>query len=169
MGRGRYSPDLIRQAAQRLYDRRRGGYVEPGRFRDPSGRAIRHTARRFAFGEEQLRRVNRAERMKLMEEAKPKSGRFRADAASADIVSQAVQRVIQHPESFFQDLPAYRALLNREAESGKLTSVQLKANRAMLSRSMRRSTPATPRQWSRPRTPSSSSTARSSSSSRSAG
>lgn len=138
MGRGRYSPDLIRQAAQRVYDARRGRYIEPrGGLKgllglDPATRALRHTARRFAYGQEQARRVNRANRQKLMRDIAPK-GRFgRIDRASAGVVAQAVQRVAQKPEKFFDDLPAYRTQLEQSYRSGELTKVQQKANRAMV-------------------------------------
>lgn len=138
MGRGRYSPDLIRQAAQRVYDARRGRYIEPrGGLKgllglDPATRALRHTARRFAYGQEQARRVNRANRQKLMRDIAPKGRLGRIDRASAGVVAQAVQRVAQKPEKFFDDLPAYRTQLEQSYRSGELTKVQQKANRAMV-------------------------------------
>ncbi len=132
MGRGRYSPDLLRQLAQRVHDKRRGPYVEPHRFRNPVNKALVHTARRFVFGEEQLRRVNRHERMKLMHDARPKSSRFKTDNASANVVAQAVQRVAQKPETFATDLRKYRAGLEAEHNSGQLTPPEQASNRAML-------------------------------------
>jgi len=137
MGRGRYSPDLLRQGIQRLYDMRRGEHIQPGGLKsavglDPTTRALKHMARRFAYGEEQLRRLNREERAKLMRDAQPRSSRLRVDKASAGVVSQAVQRIIQRPESFVEDLRLYRAGLEAESRSGSLTAVQQKANRAMV-------------------------------------
>ncbi|MFL5900346.1 MAG: hypothetical protein ACJ75S_04035 [Solirubrobacterales bacterium] len=124
----RYSPDLIRQLAQRAHEAAQGH-----RGRDPfvvnergAKGLLRQAVDRFVFEQEQLRRGHRADATKAVEAAKPKGG------ASADVVSLAVQRIIRHPETFDADLRAYRVQLEQAYKSGELTPSEAKANRALV-------------------------------------
>lgn len=151
-GRGRYSPDLLRQFAQRLYDQRRRSQskAQPGEptliepkggakaffGRDPVNRALVHSGRRFAYGEEQARRVTRGERLQSMNENKPHRG--------AELVATAAQRLAQKPDTFAADLPKYKAVLDAEFQYGGLTKAQAKMNRALakqLEKGMNRNDP----------------------------
>lgn len=129
LGREHYSPDLLRQAAQRLYDRRRGPHATPKQAERVMRRDLPD---RYAFEREQIRRVNRQEIVKAMQAAAPKKGRFKIDKASADVVSLAVQRIIRSPETFYEDLRGYRGQLEQAAKSGELTRSELSANRALV-------------------------------------
>lgn len=134
LGRGRYSPDLIRQTAQRLYDARRrrktgGDFATP---RQAQRLVSKDLPDRYAYEREQLRRLGRQETVQAMHEARPKSSRFKTDKASADVVSLAVQRIIRHPETFHEDLRTYRAQLDKAAKSGELTKLEAQTNKATL-------------------------------------
>lgn len=124
----RYSPDLIRQLAQRLHEvvQGRGGHDPFVVGERRAKRLLRQGVDRFVFEREQVRRGHRSEATKAVEEAKPRGG------ASAGVVSLAVQRIIRHPETFHEDLRAYRAQLEGAYKSGELTPSEAKANRALV-------------------------------------
>lgn len=132
-GGARYSPDLLRQAVQRAADRRRvakrgGHYAKPSE----SERALKSLSDRYAYERQQVQRVHRFQNTHGMYEARPKSGRFKTDHASAGVVSLAVQRIIRDPSTFHEDLRTYRAQLEEIYKSGKLSRSEEAANRELV-------------------------------------
>jgi hypothetical protein len=106
----RYSPDLIRQALQRGFDRTRGGQrIRPDTLR---GRhALKEAANRFESGQEAIRKGHIHEDMQALKKTLPKKWGH-IDRKSAEVVNLAVERIIRHPETFAQDLPKYKAMLD---------------------------------------------------------
>jgi hypothetical protein len=134
LGRGRYSPDLIRQSMQRAYDKRRvettGG---PYATKKQAERIVRRDIPdRYAFEREQVRRLDRERIVKAMQGAEPRKNRFKIDKASADVVSLAVQKIIRTPETFYDDLRTYRSQLQDAAKSGEMTKNELAANNKLV-------------------------------------
>lgn len=132
-GGARYSPDLLRQLIQRGADRRRTG-KRGGQYASPAEaeRALKSYADRYAYERQQLQRVHRFENTHDVYGARPKSGRFRTDKASAGVVSLAVQKIIRSPETFGEDLRTYRGQLERVYKEGELTKGEKASNRALV-------------------------------------
>lgn len=134
----RYSRDLLRQAAQRGFDRTRAGReVRADTFR--GRRKLKEAANRFGSGEEAIRREHAREDLQQLKKILPKKGLTRRlDRASADVVNFAVERLIQNPNTFFDDLPMYKEMIEAAAKerlpNGKpaLDREQLRANRQLL-------------------------------------
>jgi hypothetical protein len=142
--RGNYSRDLFRQGIQRAQDRRSGNVIntEGGR----RGRAkFEHRAtdstRRFVSDRNKIQKQNRRGVEKTIKEIAPQVGRGplkKLDTATANIVVHAIERIVQHPETFAEDLPKYRQQIDEVAHQtgpdGKLMldKGQLKANREMV-------------------------------------
>jgi hypothetical protein len=133
--RGPYSKDLFRQGAQRWSDRRSGNVIRPGTRRgDKQFKqvVVKDASVRFqakARADEQLHKL---QAVKLLHKARPTKGRLmfkRTDNASADVLSHAIERTIQHPESFYTDLQGYKAKLDAVYATGKLDAAQAAANR----------------------------------------
>jgi hypothetical protein len=132
----KYSRDLLRQGVQRLYDRRTGSKV------DLSTRRGRAKAEKIAgeMGDwlvtkgEQTRRLHQQQDARGLRKALPKQyGRF-LDRTTGEIVPEVVQRLVRSPETFMQDLPKIRSILNEAYQSGRLDKVEAKQNRAAVRR-----------------------------------
>ena len=132
----RYSRDLLRQGLQRAYDRTQAGReVRPDTFR---GRHyLKEDQNRFAAGEEAIRREHARQDLSALKKALPKKyGRL--DRASGDVVNFAIERILQNPATFYEDLPFYKEMIESAArELGpngkpKLDRTQMAANRALV-------------------------------------
>jgi len=137
-----YSRDLLRQLAQRAYDRTPAGQrVRPDTFR---GRHyLKEASNRFSAGQEAIRREHARQDIQALKAVLPKKGGWkglgsRLDRKSAEIVNLAVERILQHPETFHKDLADYKDLLEAAAKEtrpdGKprLNKRELAANRQLV-------------------------------------
>ena len=133
-----YSRDLFRQMGQRAYDRSPMGLrVRPDTFR---GRHYqKEAANRFGSGQEAIRREHARQDIQALKGILPKKGLVkRLDRKSAEVVNLAVERIIQKPESFFNDLSDYKDMLEAAAketlDNGKprLNKRELAANRELV-------------------------------------
>lgn len=132
----RYSRDAVRQVFQRGFDRTRAGRrINPDTHR---GRHyLKEAANRFESGEEAIRKAHIHQDMKALKKTLPKKW-GRIDRKSAEVVNLAVERIIRHPETFSEDIPKYREMLEVAAKQlgpdGKpaLDRYQLANNKALL-------------------------------------
>lgn len=156
-----YSPDLIRQALQRLADKRSGNEIRPNTgiklpFLERSGNrkfrraVVRDAGDRFNANAQDIQRLGRQQAEEVANTLLPRKkgmGRLKAvapklslDKASADVVVHAIERIIQHPETFHADLEHRLRELNQIAEekwlngTHVLDKAELEANRAMAKR-----------------------------------
>lgn len=124
-----YSRDLIRQGIQRAVDKASGNQVRPDTLR---GRHIlKEAANRWESGQEAIRKsYNHRDLVALKKSLPHKWGRL--DRKSAEVVNLAVERIIQHPETFNQDLPLYQQMLEDAAKQKRPDGTPLldKAQRA---------------------------------------
>jgi hypothetical protein len=139
-----YSRDLIRQGVQRLADRRSGNQIDMTTLRGKRRfeKIAREAADRYQANAEERRRLHRTEALKAASDLLPRKrtlGIFkRLDKASANVVSHAIERIAQHPETFHADLIDYKAKLEKAAAeklpdgTPALDKAQLKANREMV-------------------------------------
>lgn len=136
----RYSPDLIRQLAQRSFDRTQFGQrVKPSTFR--ARRIQKEASTRFGSNAEARRRQMNHELDKGLADLLPRRGpvvhfkgrdRGKLDRRGSEIVSLAVERLIQHPATFHEDLPMYRHLIEDAAKERGLGPEQLRRHNALL-------------------------------------
>ncbi|MGH2973891.1 MAG: hypothetical protein ACRDLL_03355 [Solirubrobacterales bacterium] len=147
-----YSRDLLRQFAQRAYDRRTGNVIRPGtgsRFTSTLERrgdylfrrhVIRDAGDRFNANAQDAQRLGRQQSYKTAVDLLPRKkvlGVFnKLDRASADVVVHAIERIARHPETFHEDLHHYLDQLNavaREESGGQpvLDRAEMAANRTM--------------------------------------
>ena len=147
-----YSRDLIRQAAQRAYDRKSGNVIRPGtgsrltptleRRGDYLFRkhVVRDAGDRFNANAQDAQRLGRQQSYKTAADLLPRKkvlGVFKKlDRASADVVVHAIERVVRHPETFHQDLQHYLDQLEAVANDtvgGQpvLDRAEMAANRSM--------------------------------------
>lgn len=131
-----YSRDAVRQALQRAYDKTSRGSEARADTRR-GAHLLKEAANRLTSGQEAVRREHAHQDMKALKKSLPKKfGRL--DRHSAEVVNLAVERIIQHPDTFNKDLSDYRELLlkAREArtEDGKpaLDQREMKANRELV-------------------------------------
>jgi hypothetical protein len=132
-----YSRDLIRQGAQRAFDKTPAGReIAPDTFR---GRhTLKEAQNRFASNEEAVRRDHARQDLKALAKTLPKKKFGRLDRKSADVVNFAVERIIQNPGTFHEDLPLYRDLIEGAAKElrpdGKpaLDKAQMASNKALI-------------------------------------
>lgn len=130
-----YSRDALRQAAQRLYDRRRGNEITPGSQR--AAHYEKQAANRFSTDQETTRRQHAREQIEALQEILPKKwlGGRKLDRKSAEAVPLAVERLIQDPSTFAEDLGTYKKLVDWAAKEvddhghPRLNKEQLKRNR----------------------------------------
>lgn len=140
-----YSRDLIRQLAQRAHDRATGNMIRPGTRRGNRQfrrAVVRDAGDRFQANAEAVRRQGKEEVLKAAQAFAPKKRMFllahKLDQASADVVAHAIERVIQHPETFHQDLADYKRSLEAVAKekhpdgTPALDRSQLAANRELV-------------------------------------
>lgn len=139
-----YSRDAFRQVGQRLYDRSGRGQVEPGTHR--ARRIEKEAQNRFEAGSERVRKRQLADNMQVLNNLLPRKGpkvRVRGhvigkiDRRTSEVVNLAVERLIQHPETFHADLEHYKAMVDAaraEKHSGGdyvLNRDQRRANKAI--------------------------------------
>lgn len=135
-----YSRDLIRQLGQRAFDRTQFGQrVKPSTLR--ARRIQKEAANRFSSNAEARRRQMNHELDKSLADILPRRGpvvhfkgrnRGKLDRRGAEIVSLAVERLIQHPQTFHEDLPFYRHLIEDAAKERSLGPEQLRRHRALI-------------------------------------
>lgn len=135
--RGGYSRDLIRQGVQRLHDRRTGSVItgDTRRGRRKTEKVLKQAADRFQSSQgESVRRLHRRAVLKATQDLLPKKKVFgfnRLDRASGNVVDHAIERIIQNPETFSEDLHSYRRRLDAVYHDGHLDKAEAKANRAL--------------------------------------
>lgn len=130
-----YSRDALRQLVQRGVDKRRGSEIKPGSQR--AAHYEKQAANRFTTDQETTRRLHARERMEELQEILPKKwlGGRKIDRKAAEAVPLAVERILQDPATFADDLPTYKKLLDWAAKDTddngrpRLNKEQLKRNR----------------------------------------
>lgn len=135
-----YSKDLVRQLLQRAYDRTPAGQrVKPSTFR--ARRIQKEAATRFQANAEARRRQVNQDLGQELKQVLPRRGpeltfrgrkRGKLDRRSSEVVNLAVERIIQHPETFHEDLPHYRHLIESAAKGEDLAPEAAKRNKALV-------------------------------------
>jgi hypothetical protein len=113
VGRG-YSRDLIRQGIQRGFDRAKGNEIGADTFR--GRRKLKEAANRWESGQEAIRKSYGHQDVHALKKALPKKW-GRIDRKSAEVVNLAVERIVRHPETFHEDLPLYKKMLDEAAQA----------------------------------------------------
>lgn len=142
-----YSRDALRQVGQRAgekaFPKQFGENVEPGTLR--ARRIEKEAQNRFEAGSERIRKRQLADNMQVLNNLLPRRGpKVRAkghvvgkiDRRTAEVVNLAVERLIQHPDTFHSDLEHYKAMIDaaREEKHGRafvLNRPQRRANKAI--------------------------------------
>jgi hypothetical protein len=141
-----YSRDALRQAIQRAYDHTPHG--KEARADTARGRHyLKEAANRHSSGQEAIRREHAHEDVTALQNVLPRRGpRLKVrghivgklDRHSAEVVNLAVERIIQHPETFSKDLSDYKDLLEKARDArtkdGKpaLDKREAKANKELV-------------------------------------